>query len=884
MESWKKLHRFLLFSLLTISLGLVGCSGNDGAPGAPGTNGINTGAISGTVTSSSGTTIASPAVSLDPAVSGVAPVIGADGTYSVTNVPIGVYNITFSAPNYTSMTTSVSVVAGQTITKDATLDPSASANTDAVNAAVGTDQSAEPGATLSLTLAADGATIQKVTWTVVEGPVGVSVDPAVAAAAVSDSKSYTVTLPTVTAFKDRYFEAVASRVVEGSGASALRDRDMVMGINPFDLEEAGAVKLKAEVTLSDGTIVDKEVDIAVTLPFKITTGVQNVPLGIPVLLHGKTGAAWSMTAPSGSSATLADADTVNPYFTPDLSGEYVLTDNTSGVTLNIYAGKWGVNGMGAVAGTASIDANGNPDPAFCVNCHNLLSDQAESDKLTTAAAKWAQSGHAEIFSQNLNAGGHYAEHCFQCHTVGWDLGVKNGGIDDQANYAVFLDAFFPASNNGSPVANPDNWSNLLTDYPTVASFTNIQCENCHGPNGSPLHNNETQALMPERFSISSDVCGSCHGEPTHHGRFQEWQTSGHADFSLSEGHEGFSGSNLQANCIGCHTGQGALKWFAQLAAGDPLRTMNAADLTELQSYLTPDNIQPITCTVCHDPHNPGDTSGSHGTGLVRISGDTPMLPAGFQAIGVGKGALCITCHNSRNGDTKQVDSTGKPIVSLHEDGNQYFGTLTAFAAPHEACQGDVLMGRNAYFVTGVRGAHSNIENTCVNCHMDQVPAPAEFSNSAAQTNHSFKADLTICASCHGSGFDGQGVQDAVESELVQLKAAVESAITRLKGDGVPVTFNPGRVPSVTYVDAAGATVTGSLTEVTDSTGTVTDPGYLQADFTANPGDLDILAKANWNYSLIEQDQSKGVHNPSFAHQVLFATLQKVNALQGTLAF
>jgi hypothetical protein len=46
----------------------------------------------------------------------------------------------------------------------------------------------------------------------------------------------------------------------------------------------------------------------------------------------------------------------------------------------------------------------------------------------------------------------------------------------------------------------------------------------------------------------------------------------------------------------------------------------------------------------------------------------------------------------------------------------------------------------------------------------------------------------------------------------------------------------------------------------------------------NPVNTNLFAKANWNFSLIEQDFSKGVHNPSFAHEVLFNTTQVVNGI------
>ncbi len=55
-------------------------------------------------------------------------------------------------------------------------------------------------------------------------------------------------------------------------------------------------------------------------------------------------------------------------------------------------------------------------------------------------------------------------------------------------------------------------------------------------------------------NLSSDLCGSCHGEPPRHGRFQQWQLSAHANYELAI-EEGES-----ASCSKCHTANGFLAW------------------------------------------------------------------------------------------------------------------------------------------------------------------------------------------------------------------------------------------------------------------------------------------------------------------------------------
>ena len=61
----------------------------------------------------------------------------------------------------------------------------------------------------------------------------------------------------------------------------------------------------------------------------------------------------------------------------------------------------------------------------------------------------------------------------------------------------------------------------------------LQCENCHGPQ-EYTQSHRDQPGAP-RVSLAADVCGSCHGEPARHGRFQQWQVSKHANYELAGG-------------------------------------------------------------------------------------------------------------------------------------------------------------------------------------------------------------------------------------------------------------------------------------------------------------------------------------------------------------
>lgn len=195
--------------------------------------------------------------------------------------------------------------------------------------------------------------------------------------------------------------------------------------------------------------------------------------------------------------------------------------------------------IGSITGE---DANGRPLSDACTACHN---GTIAPDKFTD----WRESGHAEIFSVNLNTSTHYGESCFMCHTVGFDTNVSNNGFDEASDYTAFMDAGL--LNNPSP----NNWTTMLSKFPTAAKLANIQCENCHGP--QKVHP-PTTTEQAEEMSISSDVCATCHGESLRHARFQQWRESNHGNFELA------IDRGTSTSCARCHAGQGFLVYVPQI--------------------------------------------------------------------------------------------------------------------------------------------------------------------------------------------------------------------------------------------------------------------------------------------------------------------------------
>jgi cytochrome c553 len=289
--------------------------------------------------------------------------------------------------------------------------------------------------------------------------------------------------------------------------------------------------------------------------------------------------------------------------------------------------------------------------------------------------------------------------------------------------------------------------------------------------------------------------------------------------------------------------------------------------------VTKANVSPQTCAVCHDPHDEGTVTTTVPGGIndarVRLKDNTSLLPGGFIATGVGRGAICITCHNSRNGEP--VSGGGNP--TLHEDGDTNWGTqvsstVNGYSEPHRAAQGDVLMGRNAYYVTGARSQHSFLADTCGACHLQLTTPPPAFSGGGLYgTNHGFKASPDICTKCHGS-YTGGTIQDSFDAKLTELDTEIGKAVYRLKNGG----SNPpaGTTIAITY----GSSPTINIS----NTGAVTIKSYLTGVAGITDGYHPDIAKANWNYQLLSYDQSKGIHNPSFIFGVLDATIAKMKTL------
>lgn len=340
----------------------------------------------------------------------------------------------------------------------------------------------------------------------------------------------------------------------------------------------------------------------------------------------------------------------------------------------------------------------------------------------------------------------------------------------------------------------------------VERLRGVQCENCHKP-GSEHPDEDFGSVM---VSVAAETCGDCHNG-THHPTFDEWSASPHnAPYVANH-------AATRASCAKCHNGGETSRFL-----DDPENfTSPSSDPAEAIA---------LTCAGCHDPH------GNENLASLRDAAVTDRaLPNAVLVESAGAGRLCMACHNGRR--------TEEDVADMLENGSGHFG-------PHHSVQGDMIAAVNAYedvnpafdFRTSL---HIEVEDACVTCHTHPHEGDPE-NGIATFTGHSFLPTVEACAPCHGEieeftdvlakqDFDGDMTIEGVQEEIVGLLAVLEQVI----------------------IDAS------PTQEGSDS---------LAADFESFIGDTlyttRTMREAAYNWTFVSFDGSMGVHNTTYAVQLL----------------
>jgi predicted CXXCH cytochrome family protein len=294
-------------------------------------------------------------------------------------------------------------------------------------------------------------------------------------------------------------------------------------------------------------------------------------------------------------------------------------------------------------------------------------------------------------------------------------------------------------------------------------FHDVQCESCHGPGLQHVQNpGATQPLASLGVTIAgTNGCGECHSG-VHHPFVEEWAESGHGRVEASP--------STRPECIGCHTGQGAL---AAMGAND-------AEYEEKASA-TP---LPIACAVCHDPHGSGNDR------QLRFAIDVPDEAQN----------LCMRCHHKR--------------------------ALPDFASPQRgphSPEGPLLLGEAGWWPPNmpiepgsILGTHGSTANPrlCAGCHVYQYQVTDKQTGAflVAVTGHRFEATPCVNAQgaptgedectraersyisctasgCHGSQNAARSAHTTAELRLTNLATQLNAQLAKVPSSEFSTTDN-----------------------------------------------------------------------------------------------
>ena len=273
-------------------------------------------------------------------------------------------------------------------------------------------------------------------------------------------------------------------------------------------------------------------------------------------------------------------------------------------------------------------------------------------------------------------------------------------------------------------------------------------------------------------------------------------------------------------CARCHTAQGFAQFAKQINAGEyafltndaePLSSSNhpATGLEMKAKGLALATVESQTCQTCHDPHFDDPNTNLH---QLRIYDQVKAIPNGMTNVtGMGTGAICIACHNGRNGEHSDyaqntIDfATGKFLPQP---------TLVAFPTEHDGPQAEMMFGFSTYFMPRYSPSpHLAIADTCAGCHV-KIATGSEAA-SKQTSNHAFQVDNTICATCHANGttfVDGNALQaanqmqiDSIRGLLAQkLLTTIVNAMNNVPATGtMVVAVRPYDIVSDSYSSATG---------------------------------------------------------------------------------
>lgn len=257
-------------------------------------------------------------------------------------------------------------------------------------------------------------------------------------------------------------------------------------------------------------------------------------------------------------------------------------------------------------------------------------------------------------------------------------------------------------------------------------------------------------------------------------------------------------------CAACHSNEGFLA------------RKGYTSVSQLSSFIAEENT-PISCYTCHNIHANGDASDLSLTFTAQVTetilGSTSPDITSISFPSYGDGNICLQCHQARDrGNVPSLESTADV-------------TLNVYWGPHYGAQGQIFLSEGAvevgtgYPTTG--SGHASISDACISCHMHNG-------------DHRMTVNYDACLTCHTSG-NAEAITDNIKIEIQNKLFTLGSGLEGL----------------------------GAMEAEYDTDG-ITVIGYSPLAVTVSAD----IAKLVWNYQIITEDHSLGVHNPIYIRKVL----------------
>lgn len=239
----------------------------------------------------------------------------------------------------------------------------------------------------------------------------------------------------------------------------------------------------------------------------------------------------------------------------------------------------------------------------------------------------------------------------------------------------------------------------------------------------------------------------------------------------------------------------------------------------------------VTCGACHSPHGSGNDFQLRAQGDVELPG-----PITNTTVSAGKGAICYTCHNDQ---IKNVDDAVSEGVTPRFNQAQMFSGTGAYE----------------FGETIDDSFHSGFDDKCLTCHGFDTPADGETGHNTIG-GHTFRVIdkdgnmlFSACQQCHDGlvtfnktargDYDGDGTKEGIQSEIDGLLELLKTEILK----------------------------SGNVTEGADS--------FSRSYFIFSSSATDEEKQSAFNWSFVNSDKSRGVHNTEYAVKLLQISYKKL---------